>query len=146
MKRPRVLLADDHRMVAEGLKSLLSAEFELVDVVEDGRALIASARRHRPDLILADITMPHLNGIDALAPLKQDNPNIKVVVLTMHQDVAYGRRALEAGADAFVLKRAIATELLPAIDVVLAGKRHVESKRKPPEDFTGRTQSITLPQ
>jgi DNA-binding NarL/FixJ family response regulator len=87
MPRPRIILADDHRLVAEGLKSLLSADFELVDVVEDGRALIAAANRLRPEVIVADITMPHLNGIDALAQLKKDNPNVKVVFLTMHQDV-----------------------------------------------------------
>src|SRR5262245_20907315 len=98
LSRPRVLLADDHRMVAEGLKSLLSAEFELVGVVEDGRALIEAARKTKPDVIVADITMPHLNGLDALGLLKKADPKARVVFLTMHQDVAYARRALEAGA------------------------------------------------
>src|SRR5262245_26166200 len=112
MIRPRVLLADDHRMVAEGLKSLLSAEFDLVGVAEDGRALLESARTLRPDVIVADITMPHLNGLDALVPLKKDNPRVKVVLLTMHQEVAYARRALEAGAAGFVLKHSASAELL----------------------------------
>ncbi|HEX2475043.1 MAG TPA: response regulator transcription factor, partial [Lacipirellulaceae bacterium] len=103
MKRPRILLADDHRMVTEGLKSLLTAEFELVGVVEDGRTLVESAAKLRPDVIVADITMPHLNGIDALAQLKRDNPNVHVVFLTMHQDTVYARRALEAGASGYVL-------------------------------------------
>jgi DNA-binding NarL/FixJ family response regulator len=98
MKRPRILLADDHRMVAEGLKSLLAAEFELVGVVEDGRALVESAKKLRPDAIVADISMPHLNGIDALVQLKKDNPSVRVVFLTMHQDAVYACRALEAGA------------------------------------------------
>lgn len=104
LRRPRVLLADDHRLVAEGLKSLLATEFEVVGMVEDGRALIEAARKLQPDVIVADITMPQLNGIDALASLRKDSPGIKVVFLTMHQDVAYARRALEAGASGYLLK------------------------------------------
>jgi DNA-binding NarL/FixJ family response regulator len=123
--RPRVLLADDHRMVAEGLKSLLSHEFELLDVVEDGRALLEAAKRQRPDVIVADITMPHLNGIDALAQLKKDNPNVRVVFLTMHQEVAYARRALEAGAAGFVLKHSAPAELITAIRAALSGKTYI---------------------
>ena len=125
MKRPRVLLADDHRMVAEGLKTLLSPEFELLEVVEDGRALIAAARKLRPDVIVADITMPHLNGIDALAPLKKEHPGVKVVFLTMHQDVAYARRALEAGAMGFVLKHSAPAELITAIRAALNGQTYI---------------------
>jgi len=123
--RPRLLLADDHRMVAEGLKSLLSSEFELLDVVEDGRALVAAAKRLRPDVIVADITMPHLNGIDALRQLKKDDPSVKVVFLTMHQDVAYARRALEAGASGFVLKHSAPAELITAIRAALSGKTYI---------------------
>jgi DNA-binding NarL/FixJ family response regulator len=120
--RPRVLLADDHRLVAEGLKSLLSAEFELVGVVGDGRALIEAARKLRPDVIVADITMPHLNGIDALAQLKQDDEGVRVVFLTMHPEVAYARRALEAGALGYVLKHSAPSELIAAIRAALDGK------------------------
>ena len=120
--RPRVLLADDHRLVAEGLKSLLSAEFELVGVVEDGRALIEAARKLRPDVIVADITMPHLNGIDALVQLKQDDERVRVVFLTMHPEVAYARRALEAGALGYVLKHSAPSELIAAIRAALDGK------------------------
>ena len=120
--RPRVLLADDHRLVAEGLKSLLSAEFELVGVVEDGRALVEAARKLRPDVIVADITMPHLNGIDALAQLKQDDEQVRVVFLTMHPEVAYARRALEAGALGYVLKHSAPSELIAAIRAALDGK------------------------
>jgi DNA-binding NarL/FixJ family response regulator len=123
--RPRVLLADDHRMVAEGLKSLLSPEFELVDVVEDGRALVAAAKKLRPEVIVADITMPHLNGIDALAPLKKDNPDVKVVFLTMHAEVAYARRALEAGASGYVLKHSAPAELIAAIRAALNGQTYI---------------------
>ena len=123
--RPRVLLADDHRLVAEALKSLLSPEFELLAIVEDGRALVAAAKKLRPDVVVADITMPHLNGIDALAQLKKDDPGVKVVFLTMHQDVAYARRALEAGALGFVLKHSAPAELITAIRAALNGQTYV---------------------
>jgi len=125
VNRPRVLLADDHRMVAEGLKGLLVDEFELVGVVEDGHALLAAAKRLRPDIIVADITMPRLNGIDALLRLKQDNPDIKVVLLTMHQNTAYARRALEAGASGFVIKHSAPAELVMAIHAALKGKTFI---------------------
>ena len=125
LSRPRILLADDHRMVAEGLKSLLGADFELLGVVEDGRALIEAAKKHRPDLIVADITMPHLNGLDALASLKKDNPQVKVIFLTMHAEVAYARRALEAGAVGFVLKHSAPAELLAAIRAALDGMTYI---------------------
>ena len=117
--RPRILLADDHRMVAEALKTLLSPEFELVALVEDGRALVDTAKKLRPDVIVADIAMPHLNGLDALVELKKLDPEVKVVFLTMHQEVAYARRALEAGAAGFVLKHSAPAELITAIRAAL---------------------------
>ncbi len=123
--RPRVLLADDHRMVAEGVKSLLSAEFELVGVVEDGRSLIEAARKLRPDVIVADITMPHLNGIDALVRLKRDDKQVRVVFLTMHPETAYARRALEAGASGYVLKHSAPAELTAAIRAALDGRTYL---------------------
>ncbi|MFZ5677535.1 MAG: response regulator [Pseudomonadota bacterium] len=122
MNRPRVLLADDHRIVSEGLKGLLAEDFELVGIVEDGRALVTAAREIKPDVIVADIAMPHLNGIDAVAQLKKDNPQIKVVILTMHQDPAYARRALDAGAQGFVVKHSATAELVMAIQAVLKGQ------------------------
>ena len=125
MTRPRVLLADDHRIVAEGLKSLLTAEFELVGVVEDGLALVEAAKRLNPDVIVADISMPRLNGLDAVTRLKKDNPGIRIVVLTMHPEVAYARRALDAGASGFVLKHAAPAELITALKAVLAGKTYL---------------------
>jgi len=120
-----VLLADDHRLVAEGLKSLLSPDFELVGVVEDGRALIESAKKLHPDVIVADITMPHLNGIDALVQLKRDDKRVRVVFLTMHPEVAYARRALEAGASGYVLKHSAPAELIAAIRAALDGRSYV---------------------
>jgi DNA-binding NarL/FixJ family response regulator len=125
LTRPRVLLADDHRMVSEGLKSLLADEFELVGMVEDGRAMVAAAKKLRPDVIVSDITMPHLNGIDALPRLKKDNPDIKVVFLSMHQNAAYARRALQAGALGFVLKHSAPAELVMAIRAALKGKTFI---------------------
>jgi DNA-binding NarL/FixJ family response regulator len=125
MNRPRVLLADDHRMVAEGLKSLLGEEFELAGIVEDGRALLKAARELRPDVIVADISMPELNGIDALVQLKRDDPSVRVVFLTMHRDVAYARRALEAGAAGFVLKHSAPAELVLAVRAALQGRTFV---------------------
>ena len=125
MNRPRVLLADDHRMVAEGLRSLLAEEFDLVGMVEDGRAMLAAARELRPDVIVADVTMPHLNGIEAVARLKRDFPDIKVVMLTMHSDASYARRALDAGALCFVVKHSAPTELVMAIHAALKGKTFI---------------------
>ena len=125
MTKPRVLLADDHRMVTEGLKGLLTEEFELVGIVEDGRAMVAAARKLRPDVIVADISMPHLNGIDALALLKRDNPDVRVVFLTMHRDAAYARRALEAGASGFVLKHSAPAELVLAVRAALQGRTFI---------------------
>jgi len=125
MTKPSVLLADDHRMVAEGLKGLLAEEFELLGIVEDGRILVEQARELSPDLIVADISMPHLNGIDALVQLKRDNPDVRVVFLTMHRDVAYARRALEAGAYGYVLKHAAPAELVLALKAALQGRTFI---------------------
>ena len=125
MTKPRVLLADDHRIVAEGLKGILAEEFELVGIVENGRAMVDAARTLRPDVIVADISMPHLNGIDALAPLKRDNPDVRVVFLTMHRDAAYARRALEAGASGFVLKHSAPAELVLAVHAALQGRTFI---------------------
>jgi len=125
VSRPRVLLADDHRVVSEGLKHLLAEDFELVGVVEDGRALIAAARKLQPDAIVADISMPHLNGIEAMAQLKKDNADVKVVFLTMHQEPAYARRALEAGAVGFVVKHSAPAELVMAIHAALKGQTFI---------------------
>jgi DNA-binding NarL/FixJ family response regulator len=125
VSRPRVLLADDHRLVSEGLKHLLADDFDLVGIVEDGRALLAEAKKLKPDVIVADITMPHLNGIDAMTQLRKDNAGIRVVFLTMHQDPAYARRALEAGAAGFVVKHSAPAELVMAIQAAMKGQTFV---------------------
>jgi DNA-binding NarL/FixJ family response regulator len=91
-------------------------------VVEDGRALVEAARKLKPDVIVADISMPHLNGLDALDALKRQDPHARVVFLTMHQDAVYARRALDAGAMGYVLKHSASAELVSAVRAVLAGK------------------------
>lgn len=122
MKRPRLLLADDHRMVAEGLKGLLEKDFDLVGIVEDGRALVDEAARTRPDVVVVDITMPRLNGLEAIPLLKKAAPHTKVVIVTMHREPAYARRAFSVGADGFVLKHAAAEDLIDAIRAALEGR------------------------
>jgi DNA-binding NarL/FixJ family response regulator len=120
-----VLLADDHLLVAEALRSLLAPEFDLVGVVEDGCALVEAAEKLRPDVIVADVTMPHLNGIDALIQLRQGGDRVPVVFLTMHRDVTFARRALDAGASGFVLKHSAPAELVTAIRAALSGKTYL---------------------
>ena len=133
MKRPRVLLADDHLLVAEALKALLIEEFDLVGVVEDGRAMVKAARELQPDVIVADISMPHLNGLDALPQVKAAAPAAHVVFLTMHRDVAYARRALEAGASGFVLKHSAPAELILADRDPRCRGAHSSRPRSPAE-------------
>ena len=122
MRRPRVLLADDHKIVAEGLRSILEPEFEIVGTVEDGRALVEAAQKLNPDVIVVDISMPLLNGIEAARQLKKGSSQAKVVFLTMHPDVTYATRALEAGASGYVLKHAAPSELITAIREALKGR------------------------
>ena len=119
--RPRVLIADDHRVVAQGLKSMLSADFELVAVVTDGPAMVEAAKALNPDVIVADVSMPLLNGIDALEVLRQEGVRVPVVFLTMHNQAGYARRALRAGASGYVLKLDAPEELVQAIRAALDG-------------------------
>jgi DNA-binding NarL/FixJ family response regulator len=125
MSKARVLLADDHRIVIEGLKKLLEPEYDVVGTVEDGRALIAAVEKLQPDVVVADISMPHLNGIEAVRQIRKKDPQIRVVILTMHQDVQYAARAFEAGASGFVLKVSAPSELITAMGEVLKGKTYV---------------------
>ena len=125
MKKPRVLLADDHKIVLEGLKSLLGDEFEVVGSVENGRALVQQAAALHPDVIVADISMPQLNGIEAARQVKKIDKNIKIVFLTMHPDATYAANAFEAGASGFVLKHAAPSELITAIREAIKGRTYV---------------------
>jgi DNA-binding NarL/FixJ family response regulator len=121
----RVLLADDHQIVLDGLNSLLAGEFELVGAAKDGHELVSLARALQPDVIVADISMPLLNGIDALRKLREEGVTAKAVFLTMHPDVTYLSRAMDAGASAYVLKHAASDELVAAIRSALRGETFV---------------------
>ena len=123
--KPRILLADDHSIVAEGLRSLLEPEFELIGIVEDGRALIAETEKLQPDVIITDISMPLLNGIEAVRQIKKTNKDVKVIFLTMHPDVTYAVSALEAGALGYVLKHSAPSELSAAVRSALKGKTYI---------------------
>jgi DNA-binding NarL/FixJ family response regulator len=125
MKKSRVLLADDHRVVAEGLQSLLEPHFDVAGIVSDGRELVAAAKALDPDVIVVDVSMPSLNGIDAVRQLRTVNSRAKVVFLTMHREVAYAARALEAGASGFVLKHSASSELVTAIQEALKGGTYI---------------------
>jgi DNA-binding NarL/FixJ family response regulator len=125
MKRVKVLLADDHRILAEGLMRLLEPEFELLGLVENGRALLTAARELKPDVIVSDISMPELNGVEALEELKKADPAVRVVFLTMHHNVAYARQAMDAGALGYVLKHSAAEELILAVRAAAAGRTFV---------------------
>jgi DNA-binding NarL/FixJ family response regulator len=125
MNRPRLLLADDHWMVAEGLRSLLGPQFDVVGIVSDGRDLLAVAKALDPDAIVLDISMPSLNGIDAARQLRASGSRAKVVFLTMHCEAAYAARAMEAGASGYVLKHSAASELVTAIQEALKGGTYI---------------------
>ncbi len=125
MKRTRVLLADDHQMLADALKSVLEPRCEVVGTVTDGRALLEAAPRLLPDVIVLDIAMPQLNGLDAARHLKQTMPAVKLVFLTMNEDPYLVGEAFRAGASAFLLKQAAALELTDAINRVLKGGSYV---------------------
>ncbi len=114
-------------MVAEGLKSLLEPEFELVGIVEDGRRLLEETAALKPDVAVVDIAMPRLNGLEAIPLLKRASPGTRVVVVTMHREAAYARRARESGADGFVLKNAAADELIATIRAAAEGKATVSA-------------------
>jgi len=125
VKRASVLLADDHTIVAEGLQSLLEDEFELVGTVTDGRALVDSALKLRPDIILADISMPLLNGLDATRQIKKQRPGAKIIFLTMHSEPQLVAEGFKAGASGYLLKQSAGEELIRAIREVLMGRTYI---------------------
>lgn len=125
MHKPRVLLADDHALIIEGFRRILEDQYDLVGTAADGRALIEAAKSLQPDIIILDVSMPLLNGIDAAAHLKKLCPMAKLIFVTMHADTEYVRSAFEAGASAYVLKRSAVDELEQAIRAVLSGHSYI---------------------
>jgi DNA-binding NarL/FixJ family response regulator len=125
MIRPRVLLADDHEILVDGLRSVLEPQYEVVGTALDGRALLEAGAKLLPDIIVLDIGMPELNGLDAARQLKQTMPKVKIIFLTVNKDPYIVGEAFRAGASAFLLKQAAALELTDAIKQVLKGGTYV---------------------
>ena len=123
--RTRVVIAEDHTLVREGMGQLLAAEFEVVGLVEDGRALVQAAESLQPDLVLLDISMPQLNGLEAARQVVRVSPQTRLIFVTIHSDAAYVQAAFAAGAHGYVVKSEAASGLIAAMHEVLAGRRHV---------------------
>jgi len=128
MKKRRILIADDHKFITESLKSILEPTYEIVGIVEDGQMLIKEAGRLLPDVLVVDISMPKLNGLEAVRQIKKEGIDSKVVFLTMHPNVMYASNALEAGALGYVLKHSAHSELQQAVENVLLGKIFITEK------------------
>jgi len=128
MSRPTLLLADDHTMFSQGLRSLLEDEFELLGVVSDGQALVDLATKLNPDVIVVDISMPVLNGLDAARKLKDLGTTAKIVFLTMYADYRLLVEAFRCGGTGYVLKQSAGDELVTAIRQVLEGQKYVTSQ------------------
>jgi DNA-binding NarL/FixJ family response regulator len=123
--RPRLLIADDHAMFSDALRSYLENKFEVVGQVSDGRSLLDEAAKLNPDLVIVDVGMPVLNGLDAARRIKEKTPKIKFIFLTMQDDPHLAAAALELGPVAFVLKHSAGSELLKAIDEVMRGHSYL---------------------
>jgi len=121
-RRATILLADDHSILTAGLVSLLQDRFDVIGTVADGNTLVEAAQRLHPDVIIADISMPSMSGLDALERLKKNGVDSKFIVLTMHSDPDVAARAMRAGAAGFLLKHTAGDELVGAIDEVLNGR------------------------
>lgn len=132
MPKPKILLADDHKIVLEGLRGLLSENFELAGSAANGRELVEMCLRLNPDVVVADISMPLLNGIDAARQLRQHGSTAKIVFLTMHPDQTWATQALEAGASGYVLKHAASDELITAIQEALRGGCYISAALRSP--------------
>ena len=123
--KPRVLMADDHSIFLAGVRKLIEDQCEVVGTVEDGRALLEAAERLKPELILLDISMPLLNGLEAARHLRKTLPEAKLLFLTMHASSRYATEVFKVGAHGFLLKQSAASELPQAIDSVLKGKHYL---------------------
>jgi DNA-binding NarL/FixJ family response regulator len=125
LKRPRVLLADDHKMLTDALKGVLEPRYEVVGIVPNGRALLEFAGKLQPDVVILDIAMPELNGLDAARQLKIAMPKVKLIFITMNEDPYLVGEAFRAGGSAFLHKQGAALELMDAVEQVLRGKTYV---------------------
>ena len=125
MPRARVLVADDHVIVAQGLGRLLEGEVEVVATANDGQQLVERAREHRPDIIVSDVNMPGMSGLEAMRRLKADGLRSKFIFLTLHTDSQLASEAMRAGASGYLLKHAAAEELIDAIHAVMEGHTYL---------------------
>jgi len=143
MNRTRVLLADDHVIFLEALKKLIEPACLVVGTASDGRALFAAAEKLRPEVVIADINMPHLNGFDACERLTKKLPSCKIIFLTVNEDPESAEEAIRRGASGYLLKKAASTELFKAIQSVMAGRVYVtpEISREPVGVFVSRARS-----
>lgn len=127
MHTARILLADDHKEIRDKVRRYLETEFNVLDAVEDGRALLEAAARLNPDICLLDISMPVLNGIEAATQLRESGNKAKVIFLTVHEDSDFLQAALKTGASGYVVKRRMASDLYRAVKEALAGRIFVSS-------------------
>jgi DNA-binding NarL/FixJ family response regulator len=125
--RPRVLIADDHSLLAERCKRVLESEFDVLGIVKDGRELVAVAISQKPDLVVLDISMPFLNGLDAGALIKQNLPAVKLLFLTVNHDVYMADEAFRRGATGYLLKSCPSSELMEAVRSILLGGSHLSN-------------------
>ncbi len=125
MTRPRIILADDHRMLAEAFVKLLAADYDILDTVANGRDLVEAVKRHKPDLVIVDIAMPLLNGLDAGRQIKLALPDVKVIFLTVNEDPKLVAEAFRSGASGYVLKNCAVSELIDAVEQALRGNFYV---------------------
>ena len=128
MDRPRVLLAEDNAETAERLRKLLCTEFDVIASVEGGKALVDAAARLSPDVIVTDIAMPGMDGIEAAALIRRHDPNARIVFVTVHAESMYIEAGLESGALGYVLKDAAGDDLVAAIRAALSGRQYVSSE------------------
>jgi DNA-binding NarL/FixJ family response regulator len=125
VSKPRILLADDHTIVMQGLRALLEPEFQIVGTVADGRAAVKAAGTIKPDVVILDVSIPLLNGVDAAKQIRKVAPHAKIVFLTMHTEFAYVQACFEAGASAYVIKQSASEDLQHAIRTVLLGRTYI---------------------
>ena len=127
MERARIVLADDHPELLTCIAGMLNSEFDVVEMVSDGQALVEAAQRLSPDVLISDITMPVLDGLEAARRVKQAGSTAKVVFLTIHQDQDFVKTALEAGGQGYVVKSRLASDLILAVREVLAGRSFISN-------------------